>query len=226
MLCRWINSDFALLSVISESGKIMSHNTWRRWVSRLFKSNSRTRVRKLRRPLRLEPLEDRVVPTTDTWTGLGVGLTSKDWSNVGNWSLGRAPVSGDTVVFPTITNGNLSPIYNLATNPALNSINISGAGYTLSGQGSGVLIVTNGVSVGAGLATINVTQSLELLPPGSAPQESITVNAGSVLNMTAPLVAASNVTTSKIGAGTLILNSASPSLLGTFTLGNSGSPTG
>src|ERR1700722_2179001 len=123
----------------------MSHNIWRRWVSRLFKLNPMKRLRKQRRTnLRVEPLEDRVVPTTDTWTGLGTGLTARNWSNTANW-LGRVPVSGDTVVFPTITNGNLSPIYNLTTNPALNSIIINGAGYTLSGQGSGVLIVTNGI---------------------------------------------------------------------------------
>ncbi len=204
----------------------MSHNIWRRWVSRLFKLNPMKRLRKQRRTnLRVEPLEDRVVPTTDTWTGLGTGLTARDWSNTANW-LGRVPVSGDTVVFPTITNGNLSPIYNLTTNPALNSISINGAGYSLSGQGSGVLIVTNGITVGAGANPTTLAQTIELLPPPAAPQENIEVDSGSVLTLTNPIIAAASTTISKTGVGTLILSAASPNWLGSFTLGNAGSPAG
>jgi autotransporter-associated beta strand protein len=208
----------------------MSHNIWRRWVSRLFKRNFRTRVRKqlhLHPNLRVESLEDRVVPATpgtDIWTGLGTGVTAKDWSNVSNWSLGRVPITGDTVSFPTITNGNLSPFYNLTTNPALYSINISGIGYSLTGTGE--MIVTNGISVGSGVNTVSMAQQLEFLPPPAAPAENILVNNGSVLDLTGPITAGTSVTVSKTGIGTLILGAASPNWLGNFTLANSGNPTG
>lgn len=208
----------------------MSHNIWRRWVSclfnkNIFNKNIRTRLRKRRR-LDLEPLEDRVVPATDTWTGLGTGTQAADWSNISNWSLGRAPVTGDTVVFGStspVTNRTI--IDNLTTNPVLASVSISGTGYTLGNAGGSPLIVAGGINVASSLNTVYITQPVEFLPPPSTPQETVTVNNGSILDLSDPNVsgqvtAASNVTVSVTGTGTLEIASSNPNWLGALSLAN------
>ena len=46
-------------------------------------------------PLRLEALEDRLVPSVATWTG----DAGTNWSDAGNWREGFVPGAGDTAVF-------------------------------------------------------------------------------------------------------------------------------
>jgi autotransporter-associated beta strand protein len=57
--------------------------------------------------LRVEVLEDRVVPATRTWDNGGV---TYNWSEAANWDNDIAPVSGDTVVLT----GNYNTIQNIA----------------------------------------------------------------------------------------------------------------
>ena len=57
------------------------------------------------------------------WTG----NADNNWSNAGNWSLGYAPVEGDTV-FLSPTNQNTVVIYDTSNNPRLNGVQIDGAG--------------------------------------------------------------------------------------------------
>jgi hypothetical protein len=49
--------------------------------------------------LRLEELEERVVPATDYWTG----AANANWNNVGNWQT--APRTGGTKIFPPGASG-------------------------------------------------------------------------------------------------------------------------
>lgn len=85
------------------------------------------------------PLTVRAAADTCTWTGLGGDNT---WGNAANWSDGAGPVtecdgagipeSGDDIVFPAgasqLTNSN--SIAGLT----LNSVTVSGSGYTISGN--------------------------------------------------------------------------------------------
>src|SRR5579871_6538752 len=73
-----------------------------RYLDRIHKlwTQARVKPRPIRRPTmrpRLERLEDRIVPTTDTW----ISTTSGLWSTAGNWSLGAAPNATDDVVINT-----------------------------------------------------------------------------------------------------------------------------
>src|SRR5580700_3556012 len=76
---------------------MLSTRLWRAFVRNIFRA-PRTLIgtTKTRRRLRLniENLEDRVVPSIDTWTATGGG----NWDVGSNWSLGNAPASSDTAV--------------------------------------------------------------------------------------------------------------------------------
>jgi autotransporter-associated beta strand protein len=194
----------------------------------LFTQRIPARARKQRR-LALEPLEDRVVPATDSWTG-GAGLANLNWSATANWSLGRAPISGDNVVF-NLTPPTLEVINdNLTTNPVLASLTVSGGNYTLGKNGSSPLFINGSLNIGSGLNTVTIAQAVDFLPPPTTPpatpQVSINVNSGSTLNLTGQLNVAAGVTLSKTQPGTLILAGSNTTLLGSFVLANSGSTAG
>ncbi|HEX7379774.1 MAG TPA: hypothetical protein VF278_21800, partial [Pirellulales bacterium] len=110
-----------------------------------------------------EALEPRMLltamPATITWTG--GSATSANWSDAANWDLGRAPINGDSLVFPASAKqlANSDDIAGLS----VNSIAFQGAftastgGYTLSGDdltvGAGG-ITDNGSNSNGGSATI------------------------------------------------------------------------
>ncbi|MDY3557767.1 autotransporter-associated beta strand repeat-containing protein [Gemmata sp. JC673] len=100
-------------------------------LSRRFRDTFTPRTRIGARPwLQLTALEDRSVPATLTWTGTGGNLL---WSNSGNWSGNVAPVTGDTLIFPTGVTGLTNNNYQAGT-LSLNDIQIQGDGYTLIGN--------------------------------------------------------------------------------------------
>ena len=84
---------------------------------------------------RLEPLEDRTVPSTRTWDG---GGPTGNWSEGANWAGDVAPVAGDDLIFPAgaaqPTNSNNSP-----SGTSFRSLSFSGSGYTISGGPLNVL---------------------------------------------------------------------------------------
>lgn len=92
------------------------------------------------------------MPATITWTG--GSATSANWSDAANWDLGRAPINGDSLVFPASAKqlANTDDIAGLS----VNSIAFQGAftastgGYTLSGDD---------LTVGAGGITDNDSNS-------------------------------------------------------------------
>ena len=77
----------------------MFFSPWRRWLkdrSRLAEGTSRKRrPARLRSQLRVEPLEDRLVPAVHTWTGASTSGTH--WSDAANWA-GGAPAAGESNV--------------------------------------------------------------------------------------------------------------------------------
>ena len=99
--------------------------------SRKSRSSRRPR-RKLELTPQCEQLEIKIAPATLTWTGTGGNAL---WSTVSNWTVDsggpRAPSTGDSLVFPSVTNevstNNLNGLQ-------LASIDIQDAGYDLNGS--------------------------------------------------------------------------------------------
>ncbi len=89
----------------------------------------------------LEPLEERRLPASVVWTGLGF---NDNWSTGANWQGGFAPSAGDDLVFP---NGaqRLNNFNSFAPGTLFRSIAFSGpelAGYTLRGN---AIVLTHGL---------------------------------------------------------------------------------
>ncbi|HWB08322.1 MAG TPA: DUF4214 domain-containing protein [Pirellulales bacterium] len=87
-----------------------------------------------------EMLERRMLLTTITWTG-GSALSS-NWSDAANWNLNRAPISGDSLVFPA------------SAQRLTNSDNISGLGVnSITFQGT-FTPATGGYTIGGSSLTV------------------------------------------------------------------------
>lgn len=75
-------------------------------------------------------------PTTITWTGKS--LTDSNWSDAANWDLNRAPIDGDSLVFPAnaerLTNTNDVLGLSVNTIQFQGSFGTSTAGYTIGGD--------------------------------------------------------------------------------------------
>ncbi len=100
-------------------------------------SFSRLRRERAKRQPRLEGLEDRVVLTTDVWTGAAAN-TAMDlsWSNSNNWSEG-VPQTGQDLVFPVAGPSTFIPshaINNDLSGMSFDSIEIDAPGYSLTGN--------------------------------------------------------------------------------------------
>ena len=210
----------------------MSHNIWRRWVTDLFRKNRANRLRKrVRRPLGVEILEDRVVPATDIWTGGGNGITALDWSNVNNWSLGRAPIAGDDIVFNSTTAGNKDTFDNdsLATGASFNSITFNASGYSISGTSkiylSGPLSASANLGVTVATGEPVISDNIEFAPPSSNPQQNITVGSSTVLDLALPGAVSGNSsaqTIFKTGTGELELDGNNSGYTGAWNLSSNG----
>ena len=99
---------------------------------------------------------------TVTWTGAG---SDSNWSTGANWTPG-VPPAGSDLVFPAAS-PKLSPVNNLTANTAMNSISISGSGYSISGAALTVNTITtsnatgtNDISLSINSATLTVTSGV------------------------------------------------------------------
>jgi autotransporter-associated beta strand protein len=197
---------------------------WRTWLRSLSPSSRRSRSspsrRRRNRPLSLEQLEVRLTPSTDTWIGLGNG--NYNWSNLRNWSLGRAPQTGDDLVFSAsapaaslVTNNDLTP------NTAFNSITIAGSGYTLGGA---PITLGNAASSGSGFIIVNSSStgnviSFNINMGGAAGnRQFFTVNFAADLTLTGKLLGSTGVNLTKEGTGTLILRNDNSAFTGPITV--------
>ena len=70
----------------------------------------------------IEGLEYRIAPAVTTWTGAS---TDTNWTDAANWG-GTAPVAGDDLVFPSVTNETANNDF--AANTNFNSIAINASG--------------------------------------------------------------------------------------------------
>src|SRR5437588_12416358 len=96
--------------------------------------------------LRIEPLENRLVPATHMWTGAANNL----WSNNGNW-IGGAPASSESnvvLIFPAVP-ANTTNVNDIAS-LTIQSISFSGNGYAISGS---PINLTGGLTADANVTT-------------------------------------------------------------------------
>ncbi|MGC8641639.1 MAG: beta strand repeat-containing protein, partial [Isosphaeraceae bacterium] len=147
-----------------------------------------------------EPLEIKLAPSVMTWTG---GGTTTNWSDASNWG-GTAPVAGDDLVFPSVTNETANNDFTAGT--SFNSITISGSGYSLTGN---AIALTGGItaSFSSGSSTDNIATAL-----GNG---SVSVSAGGELIQGGAVSGSAGLALT--GGGTLFLTSSS-SYTGTTTV--------
>ena len=83
-----------------------------------------------------------VSPPVDIWSGTDSTTTTPgNWSDANNWVGGVAPVSGDTLVFPTGLTGAALTSNDDISGGSFGSVIIQGGGYTIaSSQGYGVTL--------------------------------------------------------------------------------------
>src|SRR5262245_1608273 len=112
--------------------------TWIEKLRRPFHGLKRTRG-KISRPSfrpRIEPLEERALLSTDTWTGLG---GNANWSNPANWNTGTAPAAGDDLVFSTVSSQ--TPTNDFAPGTIFHSLTLTGVwGATITIQGNSIVL--------------------------------------------------------------------------------------
>jgi hypothetical protein len=128
--------------------KLMCH-----WLALGAKRNGRE---KGYRPV-IEPLEERALLSTDTWTGAG---GNNLWSNPANWDTQTVPAAGDTLVFsnfssvvPTNDLPPGTPFFSLVFGDGLtiqgNSIVLTGGGIGGTSSFSGAIINLSGITLTA-----------------------------------------------------------------------------
>jgi autotransporter-associated beta strand protein len=198
----------------------MNAKIWGRWLTRLFKQGRTvSRVRSRQRPLAFEPLEDRLTPTTYTWTG---GAATPNWNNAGNWSssVGGFPTNGADLVFgPGTTQLSLN---NNLTGLVVNSITFSSPGYTLAGN---AITLDGAINVGPNLGGEAIGLAMKLTPPTSALQQTFTVNSASTLSITGAISGNESTATltaeqtlTKAGTGILQLGGNDVAYTGAITI--------
>lgn len=117
----------------------------KKYVSRWSSAERKRDVRKRKnRGLFLESLEQRSLMAVFTWDG---GGSDNNWLTADNWTANLAPAAGDDLVFPAGAS-QLSNTNNFAAGTRFNTIQLSGAGYTLNG---------NALELMGGLTANNVT---------------------------------------------------------------------
>jgi hypothetical protein len=109
--------------------------------------------------LGLEGLEDRVVPSTDTW----INTSGGSWITPGNWSTGQVPGAGDSVVINqpgniTVTLNGSTTVKRLSLTG--DTLNITGGTLSLNANsslssGSTLLLGGDNLAVGSGASLTN-----------------------------------------------------------------------
>jgi autotransporter-associated beta strand protein len=147
-----------------------------------------------------------VNPPTATWSGTdAIGTTPNDnWSDPANWLGNKAPVAGDSLIFPTGPTGAALTSNNDIANTLFNSITVQASGYTIQGDGVGIAgSIDSSQSTGSSTLSLPITFN-----PGVG---TTTVdNSGATLLLTGVVTASSGLT--KQGQGTLSLEANDGSL--------------
>lgn len=135
-----------------------------------------------------------VVGITYTWTGLG---GNSNWSTPSNWDTNQAPTGGEDLVFPSGA-AQLANINDI-TGLSVNSIEIDGAGYGISGN---PVTVTYGFlsTFGSGASQFAIDTTLTAT-------ETVNVAGGGLFDFTGS-ISGSSFGLTKTGAGVLQLDGA------------------
>ena len=191
----------------------MASLSWFRWLRSLFSSPVKKLRKRSNRRLKLEHLEDRVVPTTFTWKGTSSTL----WSAAANWTSsnpGAFPIPTNAtindLVFPA-TGGSKAPKNDIAglnidqITISTNSYNLSGAGITLGNASTG----GGAINVNAGAVGENISMPIQLNGIGATGAlDTITVGANGNLTLNGvagQLGSPNSAGLTKSGTGTLTL---------------------
>ncbi len=133
--------------------------------------------------LRVEPLEDRTVPSTVTWTNPAGG----DWDTPGNWSGGAVPGAGDDVVINQPGGATITHAQNVADGArsvsAANPLALSAGSLAVSAAFTDTGAVT---LVGGALADATVTAGTVLRAGAGAPSTLQDVTLAGALDVTMP----------------------------------------
>jgi autotransporter-associated beta strand protein len=183
----------------------MSSFSWLRWLRSFRRPKVKTYRRRPARLPHLEELESRLAPASHQWSGLG---GNSNWTTAANWTNG-APVAGDDLVFPLLTNPStsaLSPTNDFTAGTNFHSITISGKNYnfggsplTLGGTSGGTVII-----VGAGASGNQFLSGMDLTMVGqSTDQSSILVSSGGTLTIASHLFGQDRITKDDVGTLTL-----------------------
>jgi Bacterial Ig-like domain (group 3) len=152
----------------------------------------------------VEPLEDRLVPSTLTWTGTNSNL----WSDSGNWLQGQAPQAGDSLVFPGTANS-MAPVNDIS------GLSVGGLefdnGYSLSGQ---AISLAGNINVTAGNSTFGADASI------TGGLNSVTIATGASLTFQDTLTLQSGVTLGFISGTAMIAGTLTVPLGTTVQVGN------
>jgi hypothetical protein len=118
--------EFAVFAKLDPASRLFENRPARR------RTRCRVANRFGKRIPRIELLEERVVLTTDYWTGLGA---TNQWQDAGNWQGNAAPQAGDDLVFPQLTGTTpFVSVNNFTSGTSFDSITISGSDYELLGN--------------------------------------------------------------------------------------------
>ena len=173
-------------------------NNWFSWTRQWIRYARRWRRRPgpwlLKSRLYFEGLENRLLPTTHTWTGLGA---DNHWTTANNWDDFMQPTANDVLIFApgALQTVNLN---DFPANTTFQSISVEG-GYDLRG---------NSLQLGAG--GLNSTAGIDLIENATSLPASttltVTVAAGSTLDLAGVIGGAGNL--AKAESGQLILSAA------------------
>jgi autotransporter-associated beta strand protein len=206
----------------------MALTNWRTWLRSLSTSARRRPLPERRRPRvrppYVEQLEVRLSPATDIWNG-GAGLGNYVWSNAANWSLGRAPLTGDDLVFPAnapttswVNTNDLTPgtefnSISIATpSTAATGYQLSGSQVTLGNPAGGGNLVVGTLSKGEAI-------SFDIQMGGVATnRQSFNVGFAGDLTFSGHLSGNTGVNLSKDGTGLLVFTSDNSAFTGPITV--------
>ncbi|HEV3082674.1 MAG TPA: autotransporter-associated beta strand repeat-containing protein, partial [Gemmataceae bacterium] len=189
---------------------------WRKWLKRVSGAARATTYRserKTRRPLYLEFLETRVVPTVRNWTGLG---TDNLWRDSANWSGNIAPAVGDDLVFPK-GGSQLINTNDFTPGTSFNSITFTGGGYSLSGNPI-VLGRLTGGSVADNSGAITNKLNMNLIFQGIKGTETFSASSNTVLTVTGQIVGPSSFQLKITNLGTVALTADNSGFTGPVTV--------
>ena len=162
---------------------------------------------------------------------MGTGATAVDWSNPNNWSLSRAPIAGDDIVFNSATAPISSTIDNdpLVAGTSFSSISFNafdtttGANYSVGGTAK--IVLSGNLNAAPNLGGIlvgtapTISDAVQFAPPAASPQQTVAVGGGTVLDLSGTVSGSSPAqTVFKSLTGTLELDGNNTGYSGAWNL--------